>query len=251
MPGRHRTHAWTWVCGTAAVCIGCRTLWPQLVPPAPVPTTSRAVVTADSGAIFIRTLATHETKLVVLPAHGAPIAFYTDSARASALANAAVANDSAVFRDSSAGAQLFVLHRLGTGLTLAYRLDASQPHEVVSLTFTPRESERLLSALHGRRDAPDTTSMERDARTLQSTRSPRYPKALRSAHVEGVVIAEFVVDTTGRVDPRSVHIVQSTDTAFSTAVVQAVLAGQYAPATIAGQKVRQRVHQPFTFTIGH
>jgi TonB family protein len=207
-------------------------------------------VIADSGTVYVRTLATHETKIVVLPTHGVPIAFYTDSTAATALADAAGESDSAILRDSSAGAESFVLHRVGTAAMASYRVDASQPNEVVSLRFTPRESRALLAALRGGRDSVDTTSIEQDARTIPGSPTPPYPTAQRTAHVQGFVIAQFIVDTTGHVIPRSIRIVQSTDSTFSAAVVRTVLVSEYTPATIAGQKVIQLVRQPFAFTTG-
>lgn len=51
---------------------------------------------------------------------------------------------------------------------------------------------------------------------------PHYPDRLRSAGIEGTVVASFLVDTTGHVDARSVRVKSSTDPLFSRAVCEAL-----------------------------
>ena len=43
---------------------------------------------------------------------------------------------------------------------------------------------------------------------------PRYPQELREAGVEGLVLLDFVIDASGRVDSSSVTVVQATHDAF-------------------------------------
>ncbi len=88
-------------------------------------------------------------------------------------------------------------------------------------------------------------------RQIPGTRGPSYPKELRERNVEGQVIAQFVVDTTGRVASGSVRVLRSTDAAFSDAVRLAVYGMRFVPATVAGVPVRQLVQQPFDFRLGH
>jgi protein TonB len=47
---------------------------------------------------------------------------------------------------------------------------------------------------------------------------PRYPELLRRAGIEGSVVVRFIVDTTGRVDMRSVEVLRSTHEGFTAAV---------------------------------
>jgi TonB family protein len=75
-----------------------------------------------------------------------------------------------------------------------------------------------------------------------------YPAPLYAARVNGTVTAEFVVDTTGRVEDGSFGIVSSTNPLFSEAVRQAVQGATYTPAIRHGMRVRQVVQQPFDFT---
>jgi protein TonB len=77
----------------------------------------------------------------------------------------------------------------------------------------------------------------------------RYPDMLRSANVEGEVLAQFVVDTTGRVEANSIKILKSSHDLFTNAVQQALRSARYYPAEIGGRKVKQLVQQPFNFTL--
>ena len=79
--------------------------------------------------------------------------------------------------------------------------------------------------------------------------TPRYPDMLRSANVEGEVLAQFTVDTTGRVQQGSVTILKSSHDLFTAAVRQALTSARYYPAEIGGRKVKQLVQQPFNFTL--
>ena len=87
------------------------------------------------------------------------------------------------------------------------------------------------------------------ARPKASNPSPVYPSALRSAQVEGAVVARFVVDTLGRAEPASIDIEDATHPLFGDAVRQALLRSRYEPAIAGNRKVRQLVEQRFTFTL--
>jgi protein TonB len=79
--------------------------------------------------------------------------------------------------------------------------------------------------------------------------SPRYPDMLRQAGVEGEVLAQFVVDTTGRAEPGSLKILKSSHDLFVQAVKNALPNMRFIPAEVGGRKVKQLVQQPFTFAI--
>lgn len=76
-----------------------------------------------------------------------------------------------------------------------------------------------------------------------------YPPSLRAAQIEGTVLAEFVVDTTGRVEGDHFGIVGSTDPLFSSAVRDALLETVFRPAMLGGRRVRQLVREPFEFRL--
>lgn len=78
---------------------------------------------------------------------------------------------------------------------------------------------------------------------------PSYPEPLRVAGVAGRVLVEFVVDTTGRVRPGSLAILEVTHELFVPAVRRNVPSLRFAPARVAGRPVAQRVRMPFEFDI--
>ena len=77
--------------------------------------------------------------------------------------------------------------------------------------------------------------------------SPRYPDMLRQAGVEGEVLAQFVVDTTGRAEAGSLKILKSSHDLFVQSVKNALPQMKFIPAEVGGRKVKQLVQQPFTF----
>jgi periplasmic protein TonB len=78
---------------------------------------------------------------------------------------------------------------------------------------------------------------------------PRYPDFLRTASVEGEVLAQFVVDTTGRAEMSSLKILKSSHDMFTNSVRSALPQWRFLPAEVGGRKVRQLVQMPFNFTL--
>jgi periplasmic protein TonB len=78
---------------------------------------------------------------------------------------------------------------------------------------------------------------------------PVFPDLLRQAGVQGKVVLEAVVDTTGRVLPQSISVVSATNPGFVAPARQALLATLFRPAMTGGKPVRLRVHIPYEFTI--
>lgn len=87
--------------------------------------------------------------------------------------------------------------------------------------------------------------------TLDTTRllELSFPPPLFAAGIHGLVIAEFVVDTTGRIEDGTVGIVSSTAPLFTEAVRVALESASYVPALRNGHPVRQLVQQPFEFLV--
>jgi TonB family protein len=81
--------------------------------------------------------------------------------------------------------------------------------------------------------------------------APRYPDLLRSANVEGEVLAQFVVDTAGRVDMNTFKILKSSHDLFTAAVRGALPSMQFFAAQVGGRKVKQLVQMPFQFSLSH
>ena len=78
---------------------------------------------------------------------------------------------------------------------------------------------------------------------------PRYPDMLRSANVEGEVLAQFVVDTTGRADMGTFKVLKSSHDLFTNSVRAVLPNMRFYPAEIGGRKVKQLVQMPFQFTL--
>jgi len=83
-----------------------------------------------------------------------------------------------------------------------------------------------------------------------------YPERLRSARIEGVVMAQFIVGGAGTAEMNSFKILWTKSEAdselaalFSKAVRDALAAAAFQPAEVGGQKVRQLVHQEFRFAL--
>ena len=78
---------------------------------------------------------------------------------------------------------------------------------------------------------------------------PDYPASLRTAGIEGNVVAEFVVNADGTAIPRSVRILSSTNDLFAESVRSAIRRMRFVPARIAGRPVSQTVQQLFVFKL--
>lgn len=89
--------------------------------------------------------------------------------------------------------------------------------------------------------------VERPAAPRPENPPPKYPPMLHSANVEGTVLAQFVVDTLGRVDSTTFHVLKSTHDLFTVAVRDVVFRYKFRPAELAGHRVKQLVQMPFDF----
>ena len=88
------------------------------------------------------------------------------------------------------------------------------------------------------------------ARLTSGSAVPIYPDSLWKAGPSGRVVAEFVVDSTGLIEPESVRIVSATQPAFASAVAAALGEAVFQPAVLDGKRVRQIVRLPFVFSPG-
>jgi TonB family protein len=83
----------------------------------------------------------------------------------------------------------------------------------------------------------------------QRSAAPIYPDSLQRLGIEGSVMAQFVVDTTGHVEMESVRLLESTNLRFTESVLKALPLMLFRPATHNGQKARQIVEVPFRFRV--
>jgi len=91
--------------------------------------------------------------------------------------------------------------------------------------------------------------VEKQAGTAPGSAQPEYPEMLRSANIEGEVLAQFVVDTSGKVDMVTFKVLKSTNDAFTDAVKRAMPRMKFFPAEIGGRKVKELVQQPYAFNL--
>ncbi len=78
---------------------------------------------------------------------------------------------------------------------------------------------------------------------------PVYPPMLRNLRVTGTVVARFVVDTIGCVEPASVQFESAGDELFENAARRALLTWRFQPAATNGHRVRILVRQEFSFRL--
>ncbi len=77
--------------------------------------------------------------------------------------------------------------------------------------------------------------------------APEYPSSLKDQGVEGQVLAQFVVNESGRYEPGTLKILNSSNPAFTAAVKEALPRMKFSAAQIGGKKVQQLVQMPFQF----
>jgi len=79
--------------------------------------------------------------------------------------------------------------------------------------------------------------------------SLQYPDLLRQAGVQGRVIVQAIIDTSGRAEPASVKIIQSPNPGFDQSAKQYVMRALFRPARVHGRAVRVLVNLPIDFKI--
>jgi TonB family protein len=104
-----------------------------------------------------------------------------------------------------------------------------------------------------RRMEPDQTffefQVERQVSPMPGNGAPRYPDLLRQAKIEGDVLVQFVVDTTGRADMSTFKVLKSTHELFTQAVKSSLPDWKFYPAEVGGKKVKQLLQMPFEFNL--
>jgi protein TonB len=84
---------------------------------------------------------------------------------------------------------------------------------------------------------------------LLSGPQPQYPDLLRQAGIQGRVVVQAIIDTTGRAEPASVKVIQSPNPGFDLAAKTAVLKALFRPARVHGRAVRVLVNIPYDFKL--
>jgi len=84
---------------------------------------------------------------------------------------------------------------------------------------------------------------------LLSAPDVRYPELLRQAGIQGRVVIQAIIDTTGRAEPNSIKIVRSPNPGFDEASRNWMLRALFRPARVHGRAVRVLVEMPIDYRI--
>ena len=93
------------------------------------------------------------------------------------------------------------------------------------------------------------SEVEKPVAVLPGAAGPVYPETLRTAGIEGQVMAQFVVDSTGRVELSTFTVLDSPHPLFAASVRRALSRMRFLPAEARGARVAQLVQQSFQFTV--
>jgi len=105
----------------------------------------------------------------------------------------------------------------------------------------------LLPASVGSTRLATVTNMVEQAPQLISGPPLVYPVGLERYGVEGQVILQAIIDTTGRAEPASLKILQSPDPAFERVALAWIKEARFRPAKLNGRPVRVLVSVPLDF----
>ncbi len=120
---------------------------------------------------------------------------------------------------------------------------------VEDFKVAPRDSTPVGTGVIDHGEPLTEAMVEKAVQARAGNPAPRYPSFLASAGVEGAVYAQFVVDTTGRVEPESIRFTKSDHALFEREVRQVLLRSRFTPAEYGRQRVRQLVEQAFAFAL--
>jgi protein TonB len=85
--------------------------------------------------------------------------------------------------------------------------------------------------------------------SLLSAPPPAYPALLKQAGIQGRVLLRAIVDTTGRIEPASVKILQSPHPGFDQPTREWLMKALFRPARRHGQAVRTFISLPVDYSI--
>ena len=100
-----------------------------------------------------------------------------------------------------------------------------------------------------RQDQPYLEAVVEERPERVSSPPVRYPDILRQAGIEGRVLLELVIDTTGHAERGSIRVLSSTHQLFEGPAREMTQASLFSPGRIQGRPVRVRVQLPINFTI--
>jgi TonB family protein len=95
----------------------------------------------------------------------------------------------------------------------------------------------------------DKTEVDRIVSPFTNNPKPIYPRRMERDGVETSFIAQFVVDSTGRVDEATMLFPPTVHPLFIDAVRESLRRARFHPAEVGGKRVPQLVEQQFTFVL--
>jgi len=100
-----------------------------------------------------------------------------------------------------------------------------------------------------RQDQPYLEAVVEERPERISSPPVRYPDILRQAGIEGRVLLELVIDTTGHAERGTIRVLSSTHQLFEGPAREVAQASLFSPGRIQGRAVRVRVQLPINFSI--
>jgi protein TonB len=100
-----------------------------------------------------------------------------------------------------------------------------------------------------RTDQPYLESVVEERPERISGPLPRYPEILKQAGIDGHVVIEAIIDTTGHAERGSIKILSSTNQLFEQPAREMMAASVFRPGKISGRSVRVRIQQPLNFAV--
>ncbi len=100
-----------------------------------------------------------------------------------------------------------------------------------------------------RQDQPYLEAVVEERPERISSPPVRYPDILRQAGIEGRVLLELVIDTSGHAERGSIRVLSSTHQLFEGPAREVAQASLFSPGRIQGRAVRVRVQLPINFSI--
>ena len=99
-------------------------------------------------------------------------------------------------------------------------------------------------------DAPTPASLMDEWPAFLSGPPLQYPNLLRQAGIQGRVVVHAIIDTAGRAEPWSVHVIESPHPGFDQAARNFVLEAQFRPGRMRARDVRVSIKFPVNFRTG-
>jgi hypothetical protein len=123
------------------------------------------------------------------------------------------------------------------------RIETPEPREPRKQRGAAKDTVQAVALRVYNAEEVDTAARADSAGVVE----PFYPDSLFAFRVNGEVLAQFVVDTTGQVLIETFKAVSSTHPAFTESVRRSLRRSKFRPAILAGRPVRQVMVLPYRF----